>query len=66
MFGVFRVKNPDFTPKNLIFSNFKGRPSLDPSLHNPLLKNYIRSIYSHMARVLTYPSKEVNSSDSCS
>jgi hypothetical protein len=23
--GVFRVKNHNFTPKNLIFSNFKGR-----------------------------------------
>ena len=23
-FGVFRVKNHDFTPKNLIFSNFRG------------------------------------------
>jgi hypothetical protein len=25
-FGVFRVKNPDFMPKNLIFSNFRIRP----------------------------------------
>ena len=24
IFGVFRVKNHDFTPKNLIFSNFRG------------------------------------------
>jgi hypothetical protein len=24
--GVFRVKNHDFTPKNHIFSNFRGRP----------------------------------------
>jgi hypothetical protein len=24
-FGVFRVKNHDFTPKNHIFSNFRGR-----------------------------------------
>jgi hypothetical protein len=38
MFGVFRVKNPDFTPKNLIFSNFKGRPSLDPSLRRTAFK----------------------------
>ena len=36
-FEVFRVKNHDFTPKNLIFSNFRGgggrrvRP-LDPPL----------------------------------
>jgi hypothetical protein len=39
-FGVFRVKNHDFTPKNYIFSNFRGggrtevvRPPLDPPLH---------------------------------
>ena len=37
MFGVFRVKNHDFTPKNHIFSNFRGaarreRPPLDPPL----------------------------------
>jgi hypothetical protein len=25
IFGVFRVKNHDFTPKNLIFSNSGGR-----------------------------------------
>jgi hypothetical protein len=25
IFGVFRVKNRDFTPKNLSFSNFGGR-----------------------------------------
>ena len=36
--GVFRVKNHDFTPKNHIFSNFKGGahwvrpPPLDPPL----------------------------------
>jgi hypothetical protein len=24
IFGVFREKNHDFTPKNLIFSNFRG------------------------------------------
>jgi hypothetical protein len=34
IFGVFRVKNHDFTPKNHIFSNFRGTPSapLDPPL----------------------------------
>jgi hypothetical protein len=37
-FGVFRVKNHDFMPKNYIFSNFRGGhagctpPPLDPSL----------------------------------
>ena len=35
--GVFRVKNHDFTPKNHIFSNFRGArapdaPPLDPPL----------------------------------
>ena len=41
-FGVFRVKNHDFTPNNLIFSNFRGAhpcappppPHLDPSLYS--------------------------------
>ena len=40
IFGVFRVKNHDFTPKNHIFSNFRGGarrvpppPPLDPPLH---------------------------------
>ena len=36
IFGVFRVKNHDFTQKNYIFSNFRGggvRPPLDPPLH---------------------------------
>jgi hypothetical protein len=38
IFGVFRVKNHDFTPKKHIFSNFKGGaapvrpPPLDPPL----------------------------------
>jgi hypothetical protein len=36
MFGVFRVKNHDFTPKNLIFSNSPPPPPpppLDPPLN---------------------------------
>ena len=38
-FRVFRVKNHDFTPKNHIFSNFRGGhrvrpPPLDPPLEN--------------------------------
>ena len=37
IFGVFRMKNHDFTPKNHIFSNFRGgarrvRSPLDPPL----------------------------------
>ena len=31
--GVFRVKNHDFTPKNLIFSNFRGGACRDPPLY---------------------------------
>jgi hypothetical protein len=36
--GVFRVKNHDFTPKNHIFSNFRGgraRRGLAPGAHPP-------------------------------
>ena len=33
--GVFRVKKHDFTPKNLIFSNFRGTPP-PPPLETPL------------------------------
>jgi hypothetical protein len=39
IFGIFRVKNHDFTPKNHIFSNFRGGraagapPPLDPPLN---------------------------------
>ena len=37
-FWVFRVKNHDFTPKNHIFSNFRGARAgcapLDPPLHH--------------------------------
>ena len=31
-FGVFRVKNDDFTPKNHIFSNFRGARRVPPPL----------------------------------
>ena len=30
IFGVFRVKNHDFTPKNHIFSNFRGGGGAPP------------------------------------
>ena len=43
-FGIFRVKNHDFTPKNHIFSNFSGgAPPLDP----PLGTTYAISAYHH-------------------
>jgi hypothetical protein len=39
IFGVFRVKNNDFTPTNHIFSNFRGRVPgarlLDPEMTIP-------------------------------
>ena len=34
IFGVFRVKNHDFTPKNHIFSNFRGTPPPPPPCFN--------------------------------
>ena len=48
MFGVFRVKNHDFTQKNHIFSNFRegggarppAAPPLDPPLHYKLFMPY--------------------------
>jgi hypothetical protein len=42
IFGVFRVKNHDFTPKNHIFSNFRGvrapwiRPCIVPTAKNKI------------------------------
>ena len=41
MFGVFRVKNHDFTQKNHIFSNFRGGGPSDPLPGSaPAHKNY--------------------------
>ena len=39
IFGVFRVKNDDFTPKNHIFSNFRGggAPGAPPSGSAPMI-----------------------------
>ena len=37
IFGVFRVKNHDFTPKKHIFSNFRGAPPLPPPMDPPLV-----------------------------
>ena len=37
-FGVFRVKNHDFTPKNHIFFNFSGGAPPPPPLDPPLTK----------------------------
>ena len=50
IFGVFRVKNHDFTQKNHIFSNFRGgarrvRPPLDPPLVYIKVCMYIKYDY---------------------
>ena len=50
IFGVFRVKNHDFTPKNHIYSNFRGgarrvRPPLNPPLHCDLLLSFMCKEY---------------------
>ena len=64
--GVFRVKNHDFTPKNLIFSNFRGggrreRLPLDPSLRKikacDILLLTMRSLsVTECRRILSKPS----------
>ena len=36
IFGVFRVKNHDFKPKNHIFSNFRGARARRPPGSNPI------------------------------
>ena len=42
IFGVFRVKNHDFTPKNHIFFNFRGHaPGAAPPPPPPLLLNRV-------------------------
>ena len=64
-FGVFRVKNHDLTPKNHIFSNFRGGgrrvrppPPLDPPLNSAhLLQSvliYINAYIQHSKIVLAY------------
>ena len=50
--GVFRVKNHDFTPKNHIFSNFRGgarrvRPPLDPPLQTYFITLILKLLYSY-------------------
>jgi hypothetical protein len=47
-FWVFRVKNHDFTPKNHIFSNFRGggrRAPLDPPLRCTKFADYLTDNY---------------------
>ena len=49
MFGVFRVKNHDFTPKNHIFSNFRGgrAPGAPPLESTFLARNELTLIIAH-------------------
>ena len=62
IFWVFRVKNHDFTPKNHIFSNFRGGhapgtpPPLDPPLHSLInvLKFFIIFLTIHCLYTGTY------------
>jgi hypothetical protein len=52
IFGVYRVKNNDFTPKNHIFSNFRGgaRRVRPPPLNPPLLVYYfVRWVFVHVS-----------------
>jgi hypothetical protein len=51
IFGVFRVKNPDFTPKNHIFSNFflgRERPLLDLPLLSIIWQLLLSVKWRHM------------------
>ena len=48
-FGIFRVKIHDFTPKNLIFSNFRGACTRCALLDPPLGKNKL--IFNEMMMV---------------
>ena len=42
--GVIRVKNHDFTPKNHIFSNFRGAPPPPGSAPDDYQKNHRNSV----------------------
>jgi hypothetical protein len=52
IFGVFCVKNHDFTPKNHIFSNFRGAPPLDPLLVLKVSTYYYYTYYIKIAMIL--------------
>ena len=53
MFGVFRVKNHDFTPKNQIFFNFRGgggAPRVRPPWIRPC---YVQPVHVHEVYMMT-------------
>ena len=53
--GVFRVKNHDFTPKNLIFSNFRGGRVLGASpLDPPPYSEYVEMVKLTLSITLGY------------
>jgi hypothetical protein len=43
--GVFRVKNHDFTPKNLIFSNFRGEGHAPGTKKDKRTNNDLQNIH---------------------
>jgi predicted DNA-binding protein YlxM (UPF0122 family) len=59
IFGIFRVKNHDFTPKNLIFSNCEGRCEIFGVFrvknHDFTSKNHIFSNFRGGARLVRPP-----------
>jgi hypothetical protein len=50
IFGVFRVKNHDFTPKNHIFFNFRGGWTIFTNVHS-INKN---TIYTYKYNLLNW------------
>ena len=54
IFEVFRMKNHDFTPKNHIFSNFRGGGArrVRPPLDQPLIYIYMMLLYFGAKRIL--------------
>ena len=58
-FGVFRVKNHDFTPKNLIFSNCGGRrehyfPESAPGVNTIESKKEFMGYYAGLICIVNY------------
>ena len=63
IFGVFRVKNHDFTPKNHIFSNFRRGarrvrpPPLDPPLVIFITELLFKAVLNAMTLTITFHCK---------
>jgi hypothetical protein len=54
IFGVFPVKNHDFTPKNLIFSNFRGVAHATPWIRPWDITGFVFRMSTH-AKKTFYP-----------